>query len=298
MAGGGQSVQQVPAIKPLVRGAQAQMGLLGQFQQQPLLAGASNIAQGMAAQLPSLTGPLSSILTNLPSIEPQVSSLQDILTNLPSVSGQVDPLQAALNRNAGIVSTGGALTPTEAASLNAPLSAELGEAGMGRTAPGVFTRALNTYNEMQNRVNTAIGQELQLAPTIENIRAKDAALRATIPMSIEQLRSEDVGLRTQIPSAIQGLETGAQGALTNAELAGVSGLAGLESPFLGAETSIVQANQQAQAANAAAANNKNAGLGSGLLSGLSSIGSASILGNALSGAGGAGSLFGAAAAGV
>jgi hypothetical protein len=227
----------------------------------------------MYAQLPSLVNQYGNILGNLPDVSTLTNQLQSTLTNLPSTGAVTDPLYAALQRNAGIVSSGGAMTAQEAASLNAPLTAELGQAGMGRTAPGVFTQAMNTYNEMQNRVNTAIGQEIQLGPAIEEIQAKDAATRSLIPQAIEQIRSQDVGLRQQLLGGIQGAETTAQGALIGAEQAGVGDFSALLGNIGQPVASQVLANQQAQAANVAAANNKNAGIGSGA----AEIGAAAIL---------------------
>jgi hypothetical protein len=139
------------------------------------------------------------------------------------------------------------MTASEAAGLNAPLSAELGAAGMGHTAPGVFSQGMNTYQEMQNRLNTAIGQETRLAQT-------------------------DVGIRTALPQAIQGLEGTAASANLQTMLGGESAYTGLVGALSGPIASQMLANQQAQAASATAGANKNAGLGSGALTALGEIG--------------------------
>jgi len=207
---------------------------------------------------PLLSSANAQTLHMISGIPGMVQPLQNILRTLPSVTGLTAPLQSALNRDAQIVATGGRMTPSEAASLNAPLTAELGQAGMGHTAPGVFTQGMNTYQEMQNRVNTAIGQEMQLAP------------------GIEQLRTMDVGLRTALPQAIVGLQgTGIETALGTeaSRLGDYTSLAGMFAPSI---SSAALANQQAGAASSIAGANKNAGLETGAVSALGSIGAAAI----------------------
>src|SRR5215472_5224954 len=130
-------------------------------QREPLMISGSSQAQHLIGEIPGY-----------------VKQLEGFGKALPPVSRLTSPLSAALGRDAKIVASGGRMTPAEAASLNAPITAELGQAGMGHTAPGVFTQAMNTYNEMQNRVNTAIGQETQLAPAIQGLQAQDIGVRS------------------------------------------------------------------------------------------------------------------------
>jgi hypothetical protein len=252
---------------------------------QPLLGSATGQAQNIAAGVPGLTSQLQGLV---PTLQNQIPFYQGLAGPL---QGQIGNIQSALNQINPTIASGGALTDPQRAQAIADFRAAGAGSGMNRTNPGIFATGMDVFNLEQNRFNTAYNQALAGAQGIQGLTG---ALGA-IPQGIAGITSQLAGF----PSQIQGLQTTG----LNAALAGQQGLMNawgdIWGPLLGARTQTSQANLQSAIGAQNAAQNKQAGIGSGALSGLGNIGSSAVLGSLLGGGGsGAGSLFGAAAAGV
>jgi hypothetical protein len=176
----------------------------------------------------------------------------DLIRPLTGLAQQLtDPLMATYARNAGIIAGGGAITPTEAAGLNAPLTAQLAQAGMGRSATAPFLQGMNTYNEMQRRVDVATGRQNQGAGLIQAIN-------------------------TAIPAAIQSLQgTALQGALTT-EGQTINDFLAFPGALAGPIANQIALNQAGQFSSNVAGANKNAGIETGIISALGNIASSAV----------------------
>lgn len=229
------TVNPMKVVQSIITGEGKELNQVNALLGQPQFQQASQIGQTIAGMFPG-----------------QAASLQALQGQIPSLTSILAPIQSALGYDQSIVASRGALTPSEAASLNAPITAELGQAGMGHTAPGVFEQAMNTYQGMQNRVNTAIGQIGQLVP----------AMTSAI--------GQDVSAVGSIPGLIQGLGTGAMGAVLSPFQSATQDIIGLTGAISGPVSSQILANQQAQATSATNAANKQAGIITGALNAVGS----------------------------
>lgn len=231
----------IPTINPnkvvqaIIGGEGKLQNQVGALLGQPMFQQASQIGQTIAGMFPG-----------------QAGMLQALQGQIPSLTSILGPIQQALGYDTGVLANRGALSASDAASLNAPITAELGQAGMGHTAPGVFEQAMNTWQAQQNRVNTAIGQIGQLVP----------AMTSAI--------GQDVSAVGEIPGLIQGLGTGAMGAVLQPFQSATQDIIGLTGAISGPVSSQILANQQAQATSATNAANKQAGIITGALNAVGS----------------------------
>lgn len=271
------------------------------WQNEPLLTGAHDFAQGNLENVGSLIDPLMSMYQKVPgqmegyikNIGDLAPGLQRTMRNLPNVQGLAHPLELLQRSLSGVygsqiapvLNRGGALTGEQERDVEQATRADFAARGnvMGNQALG--SELLNRDQYRRTRFNEALGQglgisgeERGLASGIEGLYGQDAATRLGLTQGLSGLygqqaglRGQEVGLTTGLAQGVQGLQQGALNQALGAEQGQVGSFATLMNPLYSYGSDLSSSNQNAAAAQSIAGGNKSSGLIGGGASALGAI---------------------------
>ena len=289
-----QQAQNYVAGNPLLSAGQAGAlsynsqlpGMLGQFpgfQQQ--LGGYQDQLQGYANQIPGLQNQANS----------QFGGYQGQLTGLTNKLGtqsaEISQWLGSPNGPAGIIQSGGALTPQMSRDVSQQSRAIEAAQGTAHSTGALGNELLNRDQYRQQRYNTAlqqgqgllgqqsgiIGQRGNLVGLGGQLAGQNAGIQSGLLGLGSGIAGQGAGLTGQNAGLLgqeQGLQTGGLNQLLGSANANTQNFTGLTNPILGYLGNLFGGNQQANIANAQIQQQANQGAGNkqaGLIGGGASI---------------------------